>query len=111
MVRLKGGRPTRAPGTPPISIPHGTIKRIPMLGNLNTPSRISIPHGTIKRHPHGSHEEPRILFQFHMVRLKDKSGKRTTRGAVISIPHGTIKRAEGGTPRAVFLYFNSTWYD
>ena len=74
-----------------ISIPHGTIKTYPNHGNRHH-SVISIPHGTIKTDkeqvivhpllqisiPHGTIKTkirykmilPKILFQFHMVRLR-----------------------------------------
>ena len=52
-----------------------------------------------------------ILFQFHMVRLKETMIQMTELYIIISIPHGTIKRKRLDALFGVNIDFNSTWYD
>ncbi len=53
--------------------------------------KVSIPHGTIKSH-HLCYKRTKCnLFQFHMVRLKDRQSYILTTLRPVSIPHGTIK--------------------
>ena len=52
---------------------------------------ISIPSGTIKRMPGGDYKFGLDLFQFLLVRLKECSVHSTATVAIISIPSGTIK--------------------
>ena len=73
--------------------------------------QISIPIGTIKSSKRIQHPLHLPLFQFLLVRLKDRASGVTYMLNKISIPIGTIKRRAFIAPKPIDFDFNSYWYD
>ena len=92
MVRLKGSVGVISLEIWFVSIPHGSIKSVMFQKIIQIRLLVSIPHGSIKSVVIDSTAIEGVLFQFHMVRLKERQRKNKGAKNTVSIPHGSIKR-------------------
>ena len=95
-----------------VSIPHGTIKRGRSTFAFHKFARVSIPHGTIKSVLQLCTTSMRLLFQFHMVRLKVRRGyfqERQRRRFQFHMVR--LKDVLRHSSTRCWASFNSTWYD